>query len=423
MTHTCHYCRSEPKSEKARAASRLPMGWTRVGAQEICAACFGEHYFTRGITIPIAKPADKTWPGFREAIRAAWVQCSQAQTYMLRRLWLADTERQAGAEKMPPAPKLYQYPEVRAKYPDLPPTTVSALEQRANSKYRSQRRGVIWTQDEQLATLKYPQPFIVPAQAWSIEIEESDRRDIMLYVRLAGERWKLQLSGGADWRRQRRDIEAMLANGDELRGELAIYRKRTGGSDRGGKNGQRSSRRGQDRGPGGQHVTYETMAKLVAYFPRPERKTSTGTLYVRTDSESLLVALDIKEERLWLYNADHLRRWVAEHIKRLDRWSNDSKAEQRPVASFADRRAAAVAKFRNRISSLQSEAAAQLVNFAVRRKFAAIKYDDSDKRFVERFDWSGLKTAIQNKCHAMGVQFVDASGDAAEQTAEPLAVE
>lgn len=419
MPHICCHCRKEPKSDLAKAKSRLPQGWTRIGSHEICKTCFGERYFTKSISIPVAAPVERTWEELRGELKKVWVMCSQAQTYMLRRLWLADSERVG--EKLAPAPKLYQYPEVRAKWPELPPTTAAALEQRANSKYRSQRSGVIWRQDEQLATLRYPQPFIVPAQNWSIEITDTARRDLVLSLRLGGARWQLRLCGGADWRRQRREIEAMLANGDDLRGELAILRKRVGGSDRGGKRGQTTSRRGQDRGPGGQHFSYEVMAKMVAYFPVQQR-VAEGTLSVRTASESLLVAVDDKDNRLWIYNADHLRRWVAEHASNLQRWSEDSKAEQRPIASFADRRAAAVVKFRHRIQSLESEAAAQLVNFAVRRKFATLQYDDSDKSFVDRFDWSGLKNAIRNKCHALGVNFQEAaSSEVAAEAADPLA--
>lgn len=349
-----------------------------------------------------------TWQDFRAAIGHQWSQVSQLATWAMRTHYAHDAARMPGMEKLPPAPKTYLYPEARKHWPEIPSTTVAAVLNSVSAKYRAQRRGVLWTLDQQLSVLRYPQPFIAPAASWSVAIDDTDRRDIALSVRLGGDRIGLRLRGGKDFSRQRRQIE-MLCDGRAIRGELAIYRKRAAGTDRAGRHGQESSAIGIDRDHGGQRIHYDVMAKLVGYFPVTERSGAQGTLTVRTDAQSLLVALDVKDERLWLYHGDQLRRWCAEHLARLNRWSDDTKAEQRPVPSFGTRRSEAARKFRNRINSTTSEIASQLLAFAVRRHYGEIRYDDSNKQFVSRFDWSGLKTKIENKCRAAGVTFTAAS--------------
>ena len=125
---------------------------------------------------------------------------------------------------------------------------------------------------------------------------------------------------------------------------------------------------------------------------------------------------------MWIHNADHIRRWVGEYYRKLNRWADDQKAEQRPVASFTSRREAAVKKQQDRMDSATHEAAAQLVNFARRRKFAAIKYDDAEKGFAGKFPWDRLKRLIAEKADAAGivVEFV-ASSAAAQGAPGPLA--
>jgi hypothetical protein len=401
---------------------RLPRGWKRIGEAIYCAKCVANAYVLRATTLPIAKPVDHTWEEFRAAIREQWQLTSQCATWMVREYYARDVAR-AAQPKLPKMERVYLYPEARERFPQLPSNTVSALEQLVAAKYRKQRYGVVWTLEEQLQTLRYPQPFLVPGQAWSIEIENTARKDIILSVPLGGERWKLRLRGGGDFRRQRRDIE-QIVRGEAVKGELQIYRKRAQGTDRAGQHGQQSSAIGTERGEFGQRVKYDVMVKLVCRYPRPAAVERSGTLFVRTDSDSLLVALNIKDERLWIYHADQLRRWTAEHMRNLNRWSDDQKAEQRPVPSFGARRSAAAVKFRNRIHSLHLEAAAQLVNYATRRRFAEIKYDDRDKGFVRRFDWSGLKGAIATKCNAAGILFTDASasGEVSAELPGPLEV-
>jgi len=133
-----------------------------------------------------------------------------------------------------------------------------------------------------------------------------------------------------------------------------------------------------------------------------------------------LVAVNAKDEDLWRYNGDHLRRWTAEHREQLQRWSEEQKYEQRPVPAFAQRREAAVRKFRDRMNSATHEIAAELAGYAARRHFAQVRYDDSDHSYLgDGFPWYRLRSLIAEKLDARGIA-LEASTQPAQETAEPL---
>lgn len=406
----CSTARQSPLTRQGEC--RLPRGWKRLVGSTYCPKCRGLRYRLRAVAVPIGKPLGITWAEFHAVIREQWSLSSQCMTWMIREMYARDVMRERRA-KMPPMPKVYLYPEARERFPRLSANAVSQLEQLAQSRYRAHRRGVMWTLDEQLQIARYPQPYMVPAKDWSVDWSDDARKDAIVNVRIGDRRYELRLRGGKDFARQRKSI-AEIIDGSARQGSLEIYRKRCGGDNRNGT--------GIERGET-QRVKYEVMVKIVGDFPREDRPYRSGVLHVRSDSDSLLVALDVKDERLFVVNADHVRRWCAEHARRLNRWSDDHKFEHRPTALFADRRQAAARKFRNRVHSFCQMAAAQLVGYAVRRKFAEIKYDDTDRRFVDRFDWSGLKLALAQKCDAEQIVFspvAAASGDVQSESPSPL---
>lgn len=195
---------------------------------------------------------------------------------------------------------------------------------------------------------------------------------------------------------------------------MALYLKRASAADH--RNGV------ADRDSGGQKGRYRVMCKMVAWFARQPASKGDGVLFARTDKDALLVALNVKDERVWVLNADQVRRWEAEHRRKLNRWSDDQKAENRPP-NFQSRREAAVTKYRRRIESACHEAAAQLVNFAARRRFGVIRYNDAVRDFVARFPWDRLRSLIREKADAKGILFelVDVSGSVVENSRAPLA--
>ena len=407
----CSRCNKEFlfKSPPKRA-NQLPNGWKRTTSGCFCKQCWGELYVLRAVTFPVVGPTDATWPEFREALAAEWADCTAASNWMMTEMYARDVRRD-GQAKLPPMPKIYLYPEARAKFPRLPSTTIASLEHAIAGKYRSKRYAVLWTCEESLPNYRYPAPFIVPSQGWSASYEDEQRP--VIAARIGERRFTLRLRGGKEFRRQLAAFK-QIVSGAAIPGELAIYRQRANGNDH--RNGV------EDRSGGGSKIQFRIMAKLVAWLPRQEAKPAEGELFVRTDKDSLLIALDAKDERVWILHADHVRRWIREYYRKLNHWADDQKAEQRPVASFTNRREATVHKHQNRMDSAIHEASAQLVNFAARRRFARIRYDDSEKGFADKFPWARLKQLIAEKADFAGIEFEDtASLPVAQITAEALA--
>lgn len=398
----CNYCHCEKDTE------RLPRGWKRHDEQVYCAACWGRKYHLRAIVMRVASPLDQTWAEFREAIKHQWIAHTRLANWCTTECYVRDVRRDTdGDQRMPGWKAPYLYPEARVLFPSISPQAVSSALNHYQAKYRASRYGVIWTAEQVLATYRYPQPMVCHNQAWSAELVD-DRPCVS--VRIGEGRWGCRLVGGHRYRRQLPAFRAIVS-GSAIKGELQIYRRRTSGP-----NGD-----GKERGVGGQQRGYEILVKMVAWLPKAPDRERSGTLHVRTDSDSLLIALDDKSQRLWTVNADQAKRWVAENQRRLQRLADDQKAEQRPVPTFADRRQDHSRKFRHRLDSLINETAAQVVGFADRRRFAEIRYDDTDQRFVDRFPYHELQTRIAVVCDERNIGFTPTSGGVGSKTETPLA--
>ena len=273
----------------------------------------------------------------------------------------------------------------------MPSQSIASLENASKKKYRALRYKLIWLSNIALPNFRYPTPFPIPAQGWSGEIV--DQRPIVS-MRIGDKRWLLRLRGGARFRRQVSAFREMT-NDTAVPGEAAIYQKGN-----------------------------QIMVKMTLWLPRGAPTAgSEGTLKILTRTDSLLVAINSKDEKLWEYHGDHLRRWSAEHARQLKRWADDSKFEQRPVPSFAERRSAAVEKQRQRMDSALHEIATQVAGYARRRKFAAVQFDDSGEHsFCETFPWFRLRQLLAEKLDAIGVRFT-VRGPAYQETLEPRTLE
>lgn len=391
MKIQCSECKLEREVKPTRKeAPRTPRGWHHQGNGYFCGLCWRKRYILRAVTMQIAAPRDgdaDSWKDFRAALKPMWAATTQASNWIMTELYARDVRRN-GEEKLPAMAPQYLYPEIRKRFPDLPSQTCAALEQAVKAKYRAKRYEVLWTCAASLPTYRYPTPFPIPNQGWSAAYE-SDRP--VVSVRIGEARWSLRLKGGARFRRQMAAFRQIVSGG-AVQGELALMSR--------------------DK---------DIMCKLVAWLPRGESKERSGVLTARSTAEELLVALNAKDEKLWTYNADHIVRWGMEHRRQIQRWAEDQKAEHRPVPPFAKRREDAAAKYRRRMDSACHQVAAMLLGYAERRCFAQIRWDDSDQSYAPQFPWFKLRTLIAEKADAKGIRFEYASGQAVEQTAEPLA--
>jgi hypothetical protein len=263
-------------------------------------------------------------------------------------------------------------------------------------KYRARRYEALWACQAALPTFRYPQPFPVPNQSWSAKyaVGQMPPGTVQLpivSVRVGNRNFQLRLKSHRRYRRQIAAFAQMLA-GTAIRGQLTLYRRRD-----------------------------QLLCMIVSWLPRFAPKVKgEGALAVRTASDAMLVALDAKDERTWTYNADHIRRWSAEYYEQLQRWAEDTKAEQRPVPSFAERRAAAAAKFHNRMQTAAYQAAAYVAGYAGRRHFATVRYDDREKSWCPRFPWKVLQTRLSTVLGERGIGIEILAGEANEENQEPV---
>jgi len=402
----CGATRNTGRTSKGQL--RLPRGWKRHPDTVYCDSCWHDRYVLRAVTFPVSGPVDADWPEFRDALREAWADSTALHNWAMSQLYTRDLQqtilpaRAEGATKCPPMARCYLYPEATSLFPKIPSVSVAGMLQAIERKYREIRYEVCWTGARSLPTHRYPTPHAAPNQSWRCEYDDEERPTVS--IRIGERRWKLRLRGG---RRRARQLAQFrhLANGSAVKGEIAIYRRRAGeskpdGGDRGRENGQR--------------VSYDVMVKMVAWLPRPTRKDRVpreGTLHVRTAADALLIAVNDADERIWTLHFDHVRRWAAEHRRKLNAWSDDQKAEQRPDPSFAARRAQSVTKNQRRMDTAVKEAARQLANYAKRRRVCGVVYDDSavydasGNRFVDEFPWHALKERLRVALDEYRIEF------------------
>lgn len=385
----CYHCDARTKTK------RLSRGWHRDSAgNPYCSKCWGALYMLRAITIPIAGPIDCTWSELCELLKILQCAATRLCNWAVTELAKADVVRTAEMTKLPKPATIYLYPGARAMAPELDSGSVVAILHAVEARWRARRFYVTWLAKESLPNYRYPVPYPIRSQGWKCE---KDGEITIVNVRLGGRRRKLRLRGGHQFRRQLSTVHQLL-DGKAIRSEMSLYWRRSNGNDHRPK--------GKGRDSGGQKCASRLMCKMVMWLPRKEAVDGKkGTLLVRTDSDSLLIALDIKGQKLWIENCDQVRRWTAEHARRLNRWNDDQKAEQRPVAKYQSRRESAALKYRRRLDSLCHEVSTHLANFAARRRYATVQYDDSLQSYCVRFSWALLRERIKTKLDEHGIHF------------------
>lgn len=409
ITITCAETGTERNARPAKDGSpKMPRGWKRHPKTEAIFSPEGwrRKYKLRAITFPVAgivtdEPKEEAWKQLREELATLWGQATNLANWATSELYARDVQRMPGMDKMPPQERIYLYPEARERFPDLPSQSTAALLQQVQRKYAAKRFAVKWLASESLPNYKYPIPLPIPSQGWRADTI-NDGQCPVIHARLLTQRWCLRLQGGKPFYRMRKAFD-QIVSGEAIPAEMAVYRKRAHASHRPGMT---------VRDSGGDRVTTRLMVKLVAWIPKEESVTGDHTLIVRSTPEAMLCAtMDGHEEPCWQWHADHVPRWSLEHRRRLQRLSNDQKAEQRPVAAFQSRREAEVQKYHKRMDTAAHTASMQVVHYAARRRCARIIMDDRDHSWCEGFPWHQLLTLIEYKASERGIRFERLGGD------------
>lgn len=415
----CLACNKEVMPTQGKK-ERLPPGWKRKEEAIYCKGCWRSRYKLRAITFPVAGPVDASWEELRAALSTAWAQSTGLSNWATTELAKADVTRKPGDAKMPAVPKVYLYPEARRQYPEMPPQSVTAVLHAVEAKYREKRYEIVWTHAASLPSYRYPVPFPVHNQGWKGEWQETTGTDGQtcrvptVSFRIGDKRWTVRLRGGPHFHRQKQAFE-QIVSGEAVQGELAVYRQRANGND---------NRIGmKDREPGGRaNVSYRIMVKLVAWMPRGEQRTGLrGKLLLRRSSAHYWIAEVVGREP-WILNADHVRRWCAQHRKYVRRMAEDLKQEKRwPAkmrAQMQDALDRKTTKYKRRMQSWCHQASAALAQFARRQGVERVVYDDADRGYLESFQWYMQDAMLANSLDEFGI-VLEAAPASAEDVETP----
>lgn len=341
----------------------------------------------RAVTFPLATPlglsnerAAEYWLRVNAALASAWALSTSLANWSVIELAKGDVVRGPNDVKIPKMPRVYLYG-LWAKHNQRhawhgATQSANCVMRAVEKKYRATRLQTIWLRRQVLPTYRYPYPFPVHNRSWQPTYGEHGEYLLRVAFPGAGEPETLRLRTGHEFRRQMagfRDLESGAAK----RGEAAIYKS-------------------------GKH----TMAKLVGHFQRQELADREHTMIVRTDPDAFLVA-ELDGRAPWILNADHVRRWQAEHSRYLQRINEDTKYEKRwPLAvreNINHARDKRCRKQRDRLDSFIHQASAAVVEYARRNRVAEVIFDDQAS-FIESFPWHSFRTKLAYKLHALGIQ-------------------
>lgn len=367
---------------------KLPKGWKWIGGQAVSSKAFHERYALRTITVPIVSPdvhgnqevMKAAWKDLDEKLKDAWKRSTYAANWAVKQLWSGDILRTDDMKKCPAYPKdadgksVYLYG--MQSWEGWAQSAASVL-RTVEQSYKKRRWDIVWAGSAGVPNVRYPYPYPVPNQAWSLEQREGG--EVVFSCRLPSGRTSVRLKTKDKGCRYRLPALRHLIAREDLRGEAAIIRK-------------------------GKQIS----VKIVGYFPKTERELS-GDLHVRTDSLSFLVMLNSEEERLISRNADDIRRKLAGHAHALQRWREDQKLEVRNPKRLSRKRAEdmqkATQKMHNRLDDFIKTVCAEVVNYAIRRKLARIIYNDTERSYFRDFAWHRLESTLRSVCEREGLIF------------------
>jgi hypothetical protein len=407
----CHATRDVPMARTG--APRTPKRWKVLKGSAYCGACKHRAYMLRAVTLPVAGPEGASWPAFRAALREAWGEGTRCANWVMSELYARDVRRDAEDITLRKMPRIYLYPEARLLFPRLSPQTVASLVQQVQSAYRAHRYDLLWTGARALGTYRYPAPYPIPSQAWSLE-ERAGRWHVML--RLGHQRWDLRLRGGPHMRYQAARLR-QIATGEAEPGAATLYQVRV----------QRGSHRtGLTSADGPTRV----MLKFAAWLPKTEAPDgAVGTMCVRTGSDALLSVAGHD----WSIDATPLRNVLRAEARRRAGLAVNLKHERRHPRrrrqGLIDALGDLSRRSRLRVADACRTYAAHVAAYAGRQRVVQVEYDDRDRSALPHFPWEQLRTAIASKLDEQRIAFVyvngpasnDASGDEASPDDEALA--
>jgi hypothetical protein len=413
----CNKCGARKKTKLTAAGQPRIMsqwGWKRQGEAVLCRDCWRQTKRLTAVILPIRPVDPEDWPELREVLRQTWNETTALANWAIHQLALADVQPTAADTELAKAKMPYLYGLAKESYPRWCWWTgqyqaANVILNQAQRRYLRDRLKVLWLRQQALATYRHGVPFPLDADAWSLERDEGGA--YLFSCGLGGKKRTFVLATAK--RGRLKGVLKQIVSGQAVQVEAALYERRATLGD------HRAVRET------GEPIRRKRLyAKLVCWLPRSQSATECVqrdlTLFVRTDRDSFWVALREGAEQPWILNADHVRGWVKEHMRRLNRMAEDMKYEKRWPAQkrlqIAQYREELVQRHRRRVDTWIHQATAALVGYAARQRVKEVVYSENET-YVNPFPWHKLRTVLEQKLDAVGIGFrLGASGEVEDES-------
>ena len=430
-----------------------------------CEKCGPMAVITRTITLPVAKPLDCDWEQLKRAVIAGWTASTIVKNELMRELLKHEVRVKPNtvykSRTMVPGtqpledypaeiegchPSTHLYRVARELAPELASGDCSVLAKEVWSFYGRHRAKVL-VNGELFPSFRYPQPFVVRAQESNPRMEIAERRtkckdakgeerEVVYRYAVVGLKindtvYRLALASGKRHKRAmsllKQAIKAYETNDPNFKiGDISIAGEKCGWA------AHRYAL--AERDP---HTRNKTYARILVRIPitrlatglKEERRKEPFVL--KTAKTALMVG-QVEEGFVFTTDGHDLRR----RLKANERQMSDRclirkiRRHERIMRRTAkDRKMGFSRRIRHEINAVRSKISdkherwmkawmhhqtARVIAFAKRQNVGVLEYDDTDKSFLDHFQWFRLRDMLKNKCHESGIIFVYKGTDLAE---------
>jgi hypothetical protein len=423
-----------------------PRGWQGKGDNVICPKCRKQCFEIRAIRFAVAEIVGVSTEQKNEFYAALKHQqrlttiAANALLEECRRIDPYPTEATLEA-KMPPfkVPSSedgsWAYQIVRRVCPGLNTGCAASLARAVVSNYAKQRFKSRWLYAQNALSIKYPYPFTIRAQeaSYNVRIEQRpvvrDGQEVLnehsgaaitqptmlISLPIGKVRYDFRL-----WKEPKFDpnfeaFKHLVAGGYELRSVEIGWRRLKNRADTDATNSAVQNFRDSGKNKRSQKL----QLKLIVQRPKAVAKKASGTMVMRTDRESFLVAA-VEEGHIWRLTENRARRQIASlealhdkiemYRKERQAMYDDKKFRRRQSEmhrKIDSRLKVKEGNYANWIKNWIENAVAEIVDYARRMNVALVEYNDEEKSFLRTFQWFTFKTKLSDNLTRAGIEFLD----------------
>lgn len=434
--------------------STKPRGWQGKGATAVCPACRKDRFEIRAIRFSVAEiigvskeQKDIFYAALKHQLKLSTI-AANAVLEECRRADVYPTEATLN-EKMPPfkvptsEDGSWAYQIVRRTCPGLNTGCAASIARAVVSNYVKQRFESRWCYSQNALSFKNPYPLTIRAQEanYNVRIEQRpvmrdgkeviDARSLLpvtqpamlISLPIGKCRYDFKLWKEPKFDRNFEAFKHMVRGDYELRSvEIAWKRLKVRG------NPDSSNAAIQNvRDSGNNKRSQKLQLKLIVQRPRVLAKNANGTMVVRTDADSFVVA-GFAEGHLWRLTENRARRQIAS-LDALREKIEAYRSERQGMyddKKFRRRQSDMHGKIESRLKIKEANHAnwmkhwienvvGEITDYARRMNVAVVEYSDAEKSFLQSFQWFNFKTKLSTSLANAGIEFLDTTPEESDE--------